>query len=212
MLTIFTVPKPFRGHIGTIQRNAIRSWTRLRPECEVLLCGDDEGTAETAAELGVRHIAGIATNEMGSPLLSSVFAKAQAAGLGGGAPGAAGQARVAHSHLGVDYFVFSKQLWPQIPPFAIGRMYYDRWLIAKARVLGARVIDATERVTCVHQNHERTYATVGLQGPPGETLLRRGSEARRNLELAGGKRNLFSVRDSLIRRDLVEEAQSHGLL
>ena len=27
MLTIFTTPKPFRGHIGIIQRNALKSWT-----------------------------------------------------------------------------------------------------------------------------------------------------------------------------------------
>ena len=26
MLTIFTIPKPFIGHIGVIQRNAIMSW------------------------------------------------------------------------------------------------------------------------------------------------------------------------------------------
>ena len=30
-LTIFAVPKPFEGHIDVIQRNAIRSWQRLRP-------------------------------------------------------------------------------------------------------------------------------------------------------------------------------------
>ena len=32
MLTIFTTPKAFRGHIGVIQRNALESWTRLRDE------------------------------------------------------------------------------------------------------------------------------------------------------------------------------------
>jgi hypothetical protein len=31
-LTIFAVPKPFEGHIGMIQRNAIRSWKGLRPD------------------------------------------------------------------------------------------------------------------------------------------------------------------------------------
>ncbi len=29
MLTLFTIPKPFAGHIGLIQRNAIASWTLL---------------------------------------------------------------------------------------------------------------------------------------------------------------------------------------
>jgi hypothetical protein len=50
MLTIFTIPKPFRGHIEVIQRNAIESWLRLRPQCEIILCGDDPGVAEAASE------------------------------------------------------------------------------------------------------------------------------------------------------------------
>ncbi len=62
MLTIFTVPKPFRGHIKVIQTNAIRSWLLLRPECEVILFGNDEGTAEIACELGRRHIPNIDCN------------------------------------------------------------------------------------------------------------------------------------------------------
>ena len=78
MLTIFTVPKPFDGHIGTIQRNAIQSWLRLRPACQVLLCGDEAGTAETAAALGADRIPGVDRNEFGTPLLSSVFAAAEA--------------------------------------------------------------------------------------------------------------------------------------
>lgn len=77
MLTLFSVPKPFQGHIGIIQTNAIRSWLQLRPRCEVVLLGDDAGTAEVAAELGVQHVANIARNEFGTPLLDSVFETAQ---------------------------------------------------------------------------------------------------------------------------------------
>ncbi len=77
MLTIFTVPKPFDGHIGIIQRNAIQSWLRLRPVCQVILCGDETGTAETAALLGTDQIPGVDRNEFGTPLLSSVFAAAE---------------------------------------------------------------------------------------------------------------------------------------
>lgn len=74
MLTIFTVPKPFEGHIGIIQRNALQSWRHLRPACQILLCGDEAGTAEAAATLGVDRIPGVDRNEFGTPLLSSVFA------------------------------------------------------------------------------------------------------------------------------------------
>lgn len=77
MLTIVTLPKSFIGHINIIQRNAIQSWLKLRPECEVILYGDDDGVAETANELGVKHISSIEKNEFGTPLLSSAFNSAQ---------------------------------------------------------------------------------------------------------------------------------------
>ncbi len=73
MLTVFTIPKSFKGHVGTIQRNAIRSWLALRPKCKVILFGDDEGVAEVAAEFGIRHIPEIEKTELGTPLLSSAF-------------------------------------------------------------------------------------------------------------------------------------------
>jgi len=75
MITIFSIPKPFEGHIGIIQRNAIQSWIRVHPTCEVILCGDDAGTAETAWEFNVIHIPDIVRNEYGTPLLSSAFDK-----------------------------------------------------------------------------------------------------------------------------------------
>lgn len=77
MLSLFAVPKPFRGHIGVIQTNAIRSWLKLRPACEIILFGDEEGTAEIANELGVRHVAEVECNEYGTPLINSVFQGAQ---------------------------------------------------------------------------------------------------------------------------------------
>jgi hypothetical protein len=77
MLTIFTIPKPFRGHIEVIQRNAIESWLRLRPQCEIILCGDDPGVAEAASEYEIEHVPDIACNEYGTPLVSSAFEHVQ---------------------------------------------------------------------------------------------------------------------------------------
>lgn len=73
MLTIFTIPKAFEGHNGIIQRNAIESWLRLQPACEIILCADDPGVAEVAAEFGVKHLPNIARNEYGTPYLNSAF-------------------------------------------------------------------------------------------------------------------------------------------
>jgi diadenosine tetraphosphate (Ap4A) HIT family hydrolase len=77
-LTIFACPKPFTNpHIAIIQRNAIISWTLLRPRTEIILFGDEEGTAEICQELGLRHLREIVRNEFGTPVLNDIFEKAQ---------------------------------------------------------------------------------------------------------------------------------------
>ena len=77
MLTIFASPKPFKGHFGIIQRNAIESWIRLRPAPQVILFGDSEGTREVAAEFGIEHVPVVETNEFGTPYLRSLIENAE---------------------------------------------------------------------------------------------------------------------------------------
>jgi hypothetical protein len=73
LVTLFSAPKPFTDpHIATIQRNAIKSWTLL-PDVEVLLIGNEEGVAETATELGVKHLLDVKCSQSGTPLISSMF-------------------------------------------------------------------------------------------------------------------------------------------
>lgn len=76
MITFFTTPKPFRGHIGIIQRNAIQSWKLAHPDAEVILFGNEEGTAAAAHDLGARHEPEVERNSLGTPLLSSLFERA----------------------------------------------------------------------------------------------------------------------------------------
>ncbi|MDY6796177.1 MAG: hypothetical protein SWK76_13010 [Actinomycetota bacterium] len=73
MLTLFTVPKPFEGHIGVIQRNAIQSWRRLHADLEIFLFSDEKGISEMAVECGAEHISRIKCNEYGTPMLDSIF-------------------------------------------------------------------------------------------------------------------------------------------
>lgn len=75
MLTIFTAPKPFVGHIGVIQRNAMRSWAAL-PGCEILVFGAEDGCDDIAAELGATHL-DVARSGYGTPLVSDMFARAR---------------------------------------------------------------------------------------------------------------------------------------
>src|SRR5262245_18228356 len=55
----------------------MRSWTMLRPACEIIVMGNDEGTAEIAAELGLRSDPDVARNTFGTPLVSDLFNQAQ---------------------------------------------------------------------------------------------------------------------------------------
>src|SRR5579864_3000527 len=77
MLTIFSTGKPFEGHSGVIQRNALKSWTLLHPDVEVILFGEDAGAAEVARELGLRHEPRVERNRFGSKRLDYLFARAQ---------------------------------------------------------------------------------------------------------------------------------------
>lgn len=231
MLTIFTTPKPFHGHNALIQRNAIRSWTCLRPSCEVLLFGDDEGVAETAEEFGVRHVPSVAKNEYGTPLLDDMFAQAARVSANGllACVNAdiilmsdfmraveqvaswrerflmVGQRRNIEIneplsfdprweqrlrklvlrngdfYFGIDYFVYPRNLWREIPPFAVGRLTWDNWILYGARLRKAAVVDTTPVVLAVHQNHEHIK---GLATTP---------EAKRNWDLLGGGSNLFTT-------------------
>ncbi len=76
-----------------------------------------------------------------------------------------------------DYFLFTRGLFGEIPPFAIGRRRWDRWLQYRARSGPGLYIDATEVVTAIHQNHD--YGGVGFLGH------KRGPETQRNIELSG---------------------------
>jgi hypothetical protein len=72
--------------------------------------------------------------------------------------GREGKLQIARS---IDYFAFSRGLYPAMPPLAIGRFWWDNWLLWKARSLGAAVVDATEQVLVAHQNHDYSHTNYG---------------------------------------------------
>ena len=72
-VTIFATPKRFAGQFDRIQRNAIESWIALEPAVEVILVGDDDGTAEMCRQHGLRHLPEVATTDTGIPLLSDLW-------------------------------------------------------------------------------------------------------------------------------------------
>jgi hypothetical protein len=105
----------------------------------------------------------------------------------------------AHGELGipdqVDYFLFTRGLWSAMPPFALGRLVWDNWLVYAARAGGAQVVDATPSVLAVHQNHDYSHYAPGRPAE-GYAAIERGQEAARNRALAGDIRFAFTVRDA----------------
>jgi hypothetical protein len=92
-----------------------------------------------------------------------------------------------HPKSGIDYFVFSRGLYQNIPPFAIGRPIWDNWMIYQARKLGVPVIDATRSITAVHQNHDYSHHPDGWAG------VWQGKESRNNVSLLGSRNNSFTI-------------------
>jgi hypothetical protein len=244
MITFFTTAKPFEGHIGLIQHNALKSWTMLDPAVQVVLFGDDEGAAQIAKELGIRHEPDVARNEFGTVRIDSMFAKAQAmarneivcyancdiillADFAQAVRVAAEsykeflaigrrwnvdisestdlsradwQSRVREVALAgnqqqddwfIDYFVFTRGLFAaDVPALAVGRGYWDNWVVWKALQTGHPVLDLSPSVLAVHQNHDYLHHPAGRKG------VYSGPEAMLNLRLGGGRKHLRCIGDA----------------
>jgi hypothetical protein len=212
MVSLFTVPKPFKDNYEIIQGNAIQSWTLIDPMPEIILCGNEDGTSEICKKYNLVQIADIEKNSYGTPLLNDVFEKAvkrasndiicyintdiillpdfikslnnllsvqkSAFLLTGnrwnleikenvdftGDWAARFKNEVIRkgklNRPGIDYFIFHKSLYKTIPPFAIGRFSWDIWLAFEAHSLDCKVIDTSESMMAIHQNHD--YPHLGL--------------------------------------------------
>ncbi len=90
----------------------------------------------------------------------------------------------------IDYFAFPKGEYSTIPPFAVGRVRWDNWMIWKATADKIAVIDASDFITAIHQNHDYSHYPQGRQG------VWEGPEAIRNHELAGGWPHIYSIADA----------------
>ncbi len=59
----------------------------------------------------------------------------------------------------IDYFVFTKGLIKDMPPFEIGVTSYDSWILYKARRDGSALVDASMEIMAIHQNHLKKHHT-----------------------------------------------------
>jgi len=241
MLTIFTIPKSFTDpRINIIQRNAIKSWTLLRPACEIFLVGNDEGVKETAEELKIKHIPEVKCNEFGTPLLNSAFDLAKKYSKNNilcyinsdiilvsdfidaikYLPGenflTVGQRHdldvdflidyknpswdkkiigktnkdaLLHSPAGIDYFIYNKNTFIDLPELAVGRIGWDNWVIKNARWEKIKVIDASGMITAIHQNHGYPESNQGR-------ARKTNPEAKKNLSYTKCNPYFFTIEDA----------------
>lgn len=64
-----------------------------------------------------------------------------------------------------DYFVYRRGLFDGMPPFIVGRAVYDSWMIVHALRSCDQVVDATDVITAVHQDHPAGTAPVSTPLP-----------------------------------------------
>lgn len=94
-----------------------------------------------------------------------------------------------YSPWGIDYFVFPRHLYTDVPNFTIGRPAWDNWMVYHARTVFGMAIDASRDVLVVHQNHD--YSHLPGNKPPY------GSEvAKSNLAKAGGRKCVYNILDT----------------
>jgi hypothetical protein len=241
MLTIFSTTKPFRGNIGNIQRNAIRSWTLLQPRPEIIVIGNEPGTEDVCKEFGLRHVPEVLCNEFGTPLVCSLFALGQAHArfeiacyvnadiifiqdfldavaaarngtsndfllLGGRwnlryvdpnlldrpdrnevLKAYASTHGVHDRRIAMDYFIFPRSFSWELPDFAIGRSAWDSWFPYHALRKGVPVIDGSNAITAIHQDHD--YSHFYKQ----EASILHTAEGKQNMRLMGfGRRCLIA--------------------
>jgi hypothetical protein len=241
MISLFAIPKAFRGPIADAQDNTLGSWRRLHPDVQILLFGDDEGVAEAARRHGAEHVAEVARNQFGTPLLDDAFRVAQARArhrcvayanadivFGGDLLRALDAVALSsfllvgrrtnldvvgrldfadprwaetlrararregslYSPMGIDYFVFPRGLVSEMPAFPVGRALWDNWMIHDARRRGVPVIDATQDVLAVHQNHDYGHIAGGSRA------AWYGDEVKRNWEMLGPDFLPFTIDDA----------------
>jgi hypothetical protein len=94
-----------------------------------------------------------------------------------------------HGQTGSDYFIFPRQCFIQIPDFAVGRAGWDNWMIFWGRWQHWAVVDMTDCLTAIHQNH-------GYGHLPGGVIHYQQPETLDNVRMGGGRRTIFKLSDA----------------
>ncbi len=93
-----------------------------------------------------------------------------------------------HPAGGSDYFIYPRNVFQEIPGFAIGRSGWDNWMFYKARRENWKLINCSKSINIIHQDHDYAHLPNGLPHY-------RQPESAENVKAAGGKRTIFTLAD-----------------
>ena len=259
MLTILSTPKPFEGHIGLIQRNAIGSWVRLSPRPQIILfgrlapepvkwplssasstsprsrrtnsalliCVDSSRAGETAGapqspllrqrrhhpDRGARARRAVRTRATAAFLMVSARINldldvpilfetdwrrlAERAAARRAAARATTRASISSSSPRVSI--------QNIPPLAIGRAWFDQWMIKAAAQRGL------DRRRHRRSGRSSTRTTVTRTSPADASTVYQGVEAERNLAIYGGEAHAYTLLELHPRAGLATERSAGSI-
>ncbi len=89
----------------------------------------------------------------------------------------------------LEYMIFPRDQFSDMPPFAFGRSAWDNWMAFKARWEHWPMIDATGTIILGHQNHD--YSHLPGNKPPYKMI-----ESLNNVRMGGGRRTIYTLKDA----------------
>ena len=92
----------------------------------------------------------------------------------------------------LDYFVFTRNLWPEIPDFALGRTAWDNWLAAEPLLRGAPLIDATGAVTAIQGTDADPIRRAGASFEFAKALWDSGGDRVLALKMATTSHEIYA--------------------
>jgi hypothetical protein len=93
-------------------------------------------------------------------------------------------------YYNIDYFAFHRGLYREFPDLVIGRNWWDQWLVWQAGSVGVPIIDVSNTVCAVHQNHDYSYHPQGMAGVWNDVVT------QGNFRRAGGWSHLHTMQDA----------------
>ena len=104
-----------------------------------------------------------------------------------------------HPVCGIDYFIFEKEIEIKMLPFPVGRTCWDDWFMWQALKIGISVIDATEKIFAIHQEHRQFHSEEYTKNRTGKESVECRKLAQGNIAYISNANWKF-LNDKLVKK------------